>query len=206
VAVLLAYLPPDDAAKLLSELDPAFRVKVAKRIARLTRVDPTAIRQATALLEGKLRSSQASGATTLTGGTTAMAEILNHSDRSIEQQVLSEIEGDDQDLAEQIRAKLFTFDDVVMLDDKALQQIFRKMDAPTLALALKAPQLSAEALAKVRSNLSERVLTIIDEELEVMGAVRNSQINAAQAAVVRTARQLDAEGIIVISPDEEILP
>jgi flagellar motor switch protein FliG len=205
VAVLLAYLPPDDAAKLLSELDPAFRVKVAKRIARLTRVDPTAIRQATALLEGKLRNSQASGPTTLTGGTTAMAEILNHSDRSIEQQVLSEIEGDDQDLAEQIRAKLFTFDDVVKLEDKALQQIFRKMDAPTLALAMKGPQLSAEALAKIRGNLSERVITMIDEEIEVMGAVRNSQINAAQAAIVRTARQLDAEGIIVISPDEEML-
>jgi flagellar motor switch protein FliG len=205
VAVLLAYLPPDEAARLLSDLDPGFRVKVAKRIAKLTRVDPTAIRQATALLERKLRNSQSSGATTLTGGTTAMAEILNHSDRSIEQQVLTEIEGEDQDLAEQIRAKLFTFDDVVQLDDKALQQIFRKVDAPTLALAIKGPQLSPEAVAKVRSNLSERVIAMIDEEMEVMGAVRSSQINAAQAAVVRAARQLDAEGIIVIAPDGEVV-
>jgi flagellar motor switch protein FliG len=205
VAVLLAYLPPDEAARLLSDLDPAFRVKVAKRIAKLTRVDPTAIRQATALLERKLRNSQSSGATTLTGGTTAMAEILNHSDRSIEQQVLTEIEGEDQDLAEQIRAKLFTFDDVVKLDDKALQQIFRKVDAPTLALAIKGPQLSSEAVAKVRGNLSERVIAMIDEEMEVMGAVRGSQINAAQAAVVRAARQLDAEGVIVIAPDGEVV-
>jgi flagellar motor switch protein FliG len=205
VAVLLAYLPPEDAASLLSELDPAFRVKVAKRIARLTRVDPAAIRQATALLEGKLRNSGASGATTLTGGTTAMAEILNHADRSVEQQILSELEGDDQELAEQIRSKLFTFDDVVQLDDKALQQIFRKMDAPTLALAMKAPQLSPETLVKIRSNLSERVLTMIDEETEVMGAVRSTQINGAQAMIVRTARQLDAEGIIVIARDGEVV-
>jgi flagellar motor switch protein FliG len=205
VAVLLAYLPPEDAASLLSALDPAFRVKVAKRIAQLTRVDPVAIRQATALLVEKLRSSHAGASTTVAGGTTTMAEILNHSDRSIEQQVLGELEEDDQGLAEQIRAKLFTFDDVVKLDDKALQQIFRKVDAPTLALAMKGPHLSAEALAKIRANLSERVTGIIDEEMEVMGAVRNTQINAAQANIVRTARQLDAEGIIVIARDDEVV-
>ena len=205
VAVLLAYLPPEDAASLLSELDPAFRVKVAKRIARLTRVDPAAIRQATALLEGKLRNSKAGGTTTLTGGTTAMAEILNHSDRSVEQQILSELEGDDQELAEQIRSKLFTFDDVVQLDDKSLQQIFRKMDVSTLALALKGPQLTPDVLNRIRSNLSERVITMIDEEMEVMGTVRNSQINGAQAMIVRTARQLDAEGIIVIARDGEVV-
>ncbi len=205
VAVLLAYLPPEDAASLLSELDPAFRVKVAKRIARLTRVDPAAIRQATALLEGKLRNSKAGGTTTLTGGTTAMAEILNHSDRSVEQQILSELEGDDQELAEQIRSKLFTFDDVVQLDDKSLQQIFRKMDVSTLALALKGPQLTPDVLTRIRSNLSERVITMIDEEMEVMGTVRNSQINGAQAMIVRTARQLDAEGIIVIARDGEVV-
>jgi flagellar motor switch protein FliG len=205
VAVLLAYLPPEDAASLLSELDPAFRVKVAKRIAKLTRVDPAAIRQATALLEGKLRNSGSSGTTTLTGGTTAMAEILNHSDRSVEQQILSELEGDDQELAEQIRSKLFTFDDVVQLDDKSLQQIFRKMDVATLALAMKGPQLSPEILDRIRANLSERVTTMIDEEMEVMGAVRNTQINAAQAMIVRTARQLDAEGVIVIARDGEVV-
>jgi flagellar motor switch protein FliG len=203
VAVLLAYLPPEDAASLLSELDPTFRVKVAKRIAKLTRVDPTAIRQATALLEGKLRNSRASGATTLTGGATAMAEILNHSDRSVEQQILAELEGDDHELAEQIRSKLFTFDDVVTLEDKALQQIFRKVDASTLALALKGPQLSPDVLTRIRRNLSERVTTMIDEEMEVMGAVRSTQINAAQALIVRTARQLDAEGIIIIARDGE---
>jgi flagellar motor switch protein FliG len=205
VAVLLAYLPPEDAANLLSELDPEFRVKVAKRIARLTRVDPAAIRQATALLEGKLRNAGASSATTPTGGTDAMAEILNYADRSVEQQILGELEGDDKELAEQIRAKLFTFDDVVQLDDKSLQQIFRKMDVATLALAMKGPDLTPDALSRIRSNLSERVITMIDEEMEVMGAVRNSQINSAQSMIVRTARQLDAEGVIVIARDGEVV-
>jgi flagellar motor switch protein FliG len=94
---------------------------------------------------------------------------------------------------------------VVQLDDKSLQQIFRKMDVSTLALAMKGPQLSPDALARIRSNLSERVTVMIDEEMEVMGAVRNSQINSAQATIVRTARQLDAEGIIVIARDGEVV-
>jgi len=205
VAVLLAYLPPSEAANLLSVLDPAFRVKVAKRIALLTRVDPVAIRQATSLFAEKLRGSQFGGSTTVAGGTATMAEILNHSDRSIEQQVLSELEQDDQALVEQIRAKLFTFDDVIKLEDKSLQQIFRKLEVPTLALAMKEPRLSQEALAKIRSNLSERVTAMVDEELEAMGTVRGSQINAAQAIIVRTARQLDAEGVIVIAREDEVV-
>jgi len=205
VAVLLAYLPPGEAANLLSVLDPAFRVKVAKRIAQLTRVDPVAIRQATSLFAEKLRGAQVGGSTTMAGGTATMAEILNHSDRSIEQQVLKELEEEDSALVEQIRAKLFTFDDVIKLEDKSLQQIFRKLDAPTLALAMKEPRLSPEILAKIRSNLSERVTAMVDEELEAMGTVRGSQINAAQATIVRTARQLDAEGIIVIAREDEVV-
>jgi flagellar motor switch protein FliG len=205
VAVLLAYLPPEEAANLLGVLDPAFRAKVAKRIAQLTRVDPVAIRQATSLFADRLRDAQAGSLTTVAGGTTTMAEILNHSDRTIEQEVLAGLEADDQVLAEQIRAKLFTFDDVIKLDDKSLQQIFRKLDAPTLALAMKEPRLSADAMAKIRDNLSERVTAMVEEELEVMGAVRSSQINAAQASIVRMARQLDAEGIIVIAREDEVV-
>jgi flagellar motor switch protein FliG len=205
VAVLLAYLPPEDAAQMLSELDPAFRTRVATRIAKLTRVDPAAIRHATTLIEGRLRTSQVGGATALAGGATAIAEILNHSDRSVEQQILSELEGADQELADQIRAKLFTFDDVVALDDRALQQILRQVDAPTLALAMKGPQLSSEAVSKIRANLSERVTAMLDEEIEVLGAVRSSQVNTAQAAIVRAARQLDADGVIVIARDDEVV-
>lgn len=205
VAVLLAYLAPEDAAGLLSALEPGFRAKVAKKIAQLNRVDPVAVRHATSLLVGKLRNADAAGSTTVAGGSSVMAEILNHSDRSIEQQVLSEIELEDQALAEQIRAKLFTFDDVLKLEDKSLQHIFRRVDAQTLALAMREPSLSAEAIAKIRANVSERVSTMIEEEREVMGQVRATQINAAQASIVRVARKLDAEGVIVIARENEIV-
>jgi len=205
VAVLLAYLPPEDAANLLSALEPEFRVKVAKRIAQLNRVDPVAIRQATALLVERLSNADGASATTMAGGTTAMAEILNHSDRSIEQQVLGDLEREDESLVAQIRAKLFTFDDVMNLDDKSLQQIFRKLEAPILAMAMKDPQLSADTLGRIRANVSERVTTMIDEEIEVMGAVRSSQINVAQSTIVRAARQLDEEGVIVIGREDEVI-
>ncbi|MGA7835180.1 MAG: flagellar motor switch protein FliG [Acidimicrobiales bacterium] len=205
VAVLLAYLSPEDAAVLLSALEPSFRAKVAKKIAQLNRVDPVAVRHATALLVGRLRNADSGGSTTVAGGSSVMAEILNHSDRSIEQQVLAEIERDDQALAEQIRAKLFTFDDVLKLDDKSLQHIFRRADAPTLALAMREPSLTPEALARIRANVSERVNTMIEEEREVMGVVRALQINGAQASIVRIARRLDAEGVIVIARENEIV-
>lgn len=204
VAVLLAYLAPEDAASLLSALEPTFRAKVAKRIAQLTRVDPVAVRQATTLLVGQLRNVDSAGSTTVAGGSAVMAEILNHSDRTIEQEVLGEIEREDQALAEQIRARLFTFDDVLKLEDRSLQHIFRRSDAQTLALAMRDSQLSAEGLERIRANLSERINAMVDEELEVMGAVRTAQVNAAQSAIVRMARQLDAEGVIVIARENEV--
>jgi flagellar motor switch protein FliG len=204
VAVLLAHLPPEDAASVLRELDPVFRTKVATRIAKLSRVDPAAIRQAITLVEGKLRRAQSGGATAVAGGTAAIAEILNHADRAVEMQVLSDLEDNDRELADQIRAKLFTFDDLVGLDDRALQQVLRQIDPPTLALAMKG-QISPEATEKIRHNLSERVIAMLDEEIEVLGLVRSSQVHTAQAAIVRTARQLDAEGVIIIARDEEIV-
>lgn len=205
VAVILAYLPAGDAASLLSQLDPVFRLKVAKRIAQLTRVDPAAIRQATNLLVNKLRKTGAGSATTNTGGTAAIAEILNHADRNLQEKILEDISKEDQELAEQIRAKLFTFDDLMKLEERALQQIFRKADPQTLALALKTPNLNQETVIKIRQNLSERVVGMVDEELEVMGSVRTSQIGAAHASLIAMARQLDQEGIITIQGEDEVL-
>ena len=178
---------------------------MAKKIAQLNRVDPVAVRHATSLLVGKAPKRRRGGINDGRRGSSVMAEILNHSDRSIEQQVLSEIEKDDQALAEQIRAKLFTFDDVLKLEDKSLQHIFRRVDAQTLALAMREPSLSPDAVARIRANVSERVNAMIEEEREVMGQVRTTQINAAQATIVRVARKLDAEGVIVIARENEIV-
>ena len=205
VAVLLAHMRPEDAARIMAELPGEFRIKVARRIAQLERVDPAAVRQTTALIEAKLRSLHTVGALTVAGGASAIAEILNHSDRQTERQILGELEGEDSELVEQIRASLFTFDDVIALDARSLQQILRRVPTSTLATALKGAQLDADAMAHIRGNLTERGAQTLDEELEVLGAIRTSQVDAAQAEIVRTARELDAEGVIVIARNDEVV-
>jgi flagellar motor switch protein FliG len=205
VAVLLAHMRPEDAARIMAELPGEFRIKVARRIAQLERVDPAAVRQTTALIEAKLRSLHTVGALTVAGGASAIAEILNHSDRQTERQILGELEVHDSELVEQIRASLFTFDDVVALDARSLQQILRRVPTSTLATALKGAQLDSDAMAHIRGNLTERGAQTLDEELEVLGAIRTSQVDAAQAEIVRTARELDAEGVIVIARNDEVV-
>jgi flagellar motor switch protein FliG len=205
VAVLLAHMRPEDAARIMAELPGEFRIKVARRIAQLDRVDPAAVRQTTALIEAKLRSLHTVGALTVAGGASAIAEILNHSDRQTERQILGELETQDSELVEQIRANLFTFDDVIALDARSLQQILRRVPGATLAAALKGAQLDGAAMAHIRGNLTERGAQTLDEELEVLGAIRTSQVDAAQAEIVRTARELDAEGVIVIARNDEVV-
>jgi flagellar motor switch protein FliG len=205
VAVLLAHMRPEDAARIMTELPGEFRTKVARRIAQLDRVDPAAVRQTTALIEAKLRSLHTVGALTVAGGASAIAEILSHSDRQTERQILGELETQDSELVEQIRANLFTFDDVIALDARSLQQILRRVPASTLAAALKGAQLDADAMAHIRGNLTERGAQTLEEELEVLGAIRTSQVDAAQAEIVRTARELDAEGVIVIARNDEVV-
>jgi flagellar motor switch protein FliG len=205
VAVLLAHMKPEDAARIMAELPSDLQIKVTRRIAQLDRVDPAAVRQTTTLIEAKLRSLHAPGALTVAGGASAIAEILNYSDRQTERQILGELESQDSELVEQIRANLFTFDDVVALDARSLQQILRRVPSATLATALKGAQLDTDALAHIRSNLTERGVQALDEELEVLGAVRTSQVDEAQAEVVRTARELDAEGVIVIARNDEVV-
>ncbi len=206
VAVLFAYMRPEDAARFMSELPSEFRTKVARRIAQLDRVDPAAVRQTTSLIEAKLQSLHAVTATTVAGGAAAIAEILNHSDRSTERQILGELEQIDSALVEQIRANLFTFDDVLALEDRSLQQIFRRVPPSTLAVALKGAQLDDDTMQRLRTNLTERAAQNLDEELEVLGTIRTSQVDAAQAEVVRTTRELDAEGVITIARnDDEVI-
>ena len=205
VAVLLADMRPEDPARIMAELPGEFRIKVARRIAQLERVDPAAVRQTTALIEAKLRSLHTVGA--LDGGRwrSAIVEILNHSDRQTERQILGELESEDSELVEQIRASLFTFDDVIALDARSLQQILRRVPTSTLATALKGAQLDTDAMAHIRGNLTERGAQTLDEELEVLGAIRTSQVDVAQAEIVRTARELDAEGVIVIARNDEVV-
>jgi flagellar motor switch protein FliG len=131
------------------------------------------------------------------GGTQAVAEILNAVERSVEEEVLSEIEEESAQLAEEIRELMFVFDDVINLDDRAIREVLKEVSNEDLTLALKAA--SDELKQKFFNNLSERAANMIKEDLEIMGPVKLSEVEAAQQNIVKVVRRLEAEGRIVIA-------
>ena len=203
VAVVLAHMRPEDASRVLVALPDDARTDIVRRIALLGWVDPAAVRIATELIEGQLlertrpgvpgpRQAEADAAP----GADTIAQILSYSGRSAERQILTDLAADGGNLAQQIRDRMFTFDDVLGLDDVAIQQIVRRVPASVLAPALKDETLGPDAVARVRANLTERALSNLDEELEVIGSLPLETMEAAQAEVVQAARDLEAEGMI----------
>ncbi len=198
VAVVLAHLPAGDAAALMDVMPPEFRAEVVERIATMDRVAPEAISQAASVLASKLRGLGSQGSLA-PGGIPSLVEILNRADSSTEKQVLADLEARDRVLADAVRERMFTFEDALKLDDRTLQEVLRRVTISDLALALKGSGDDPEVLEKVKRNLSERAAQELDEEIEVMGPVRLSAVDAAQGNVVKAVRELEAEGAITIS-------
>lgn len=206
VAVLLAHLAPSEAATLLDKMPGEFRAEVVERIATMERVAPEAVSQAASVLAGKLGGAGSESSSTK-GGVAALVEILNRADSSTEKQVLNDLEERDHDLAEQVRELMFTFEDVLKLEDRILQEVLRKVSVSDIALAIKGSADDPEVLDKVKRNMSERAAQELAEELEVMGPVRLSAVDIAQRNVVHAVRELEAEGTITLtrSNDDEIM-
>jgi len=207
VAVVLAHMQPEDASRVLVALPDDARTDIVRRIALLGWVDPAAVRLATELIEAQIlertrpgvpspSESTEEGAPAPAPGAGTIAQILSYSGRSAERQILTDLAADGGDLARQIRARMFTFDDVLALEDVAIQQIVRRVPPSVLAPALKDGTLAPEAVARVRANLTERAMLNLDEELEVIGSLTVEEMEAAQAEVVQAARDLEAEGMI----------
>ncbi len=205
VAVILAHMPPDDGSLLLDAMPADFRAEVALRIATMDKVSPEAISAAAQQLANKLKGVGSSVASA-PGGIPTLVELLNRADGSTEKQVLAELDNRDPELAEAIRAKMLTFEDVMALDDKTLQSVLRKIQISELALAIKGTEANSEVSEKIKKNLSDRARTELAEEIEIMGQVRSSQVDSAQSSIVKAARELEAEGIITIArKNDEIL-
>ena len=205
VAVVLAHLPAEQAAAVLATMDDSARADVARRIATMGRVHPEAVDHVAVVLEQQLSALLRSGgaATAELGGVSTMVAILNQTDRSSEKQILADLEAADPELADEIRNELFVFDDITALDDRTLQLLLRNVVPKDLAVALKnAP---AELLATFTRNMSERAAQDLRDEIEVMGPTRLSQVEAAQSAVVRIVRQLEASGEIVMARGDDEL-
>jgi flagellar motor switch protein FliG len=201
VALVLAHLRPDRAAAIMSGLSPADRAEVAMRIATMEQASPDVIAVVAENLQRKATSVLTGGEYTQVGGVEPLVAILNRSDPGTEKQVLEELKDRDEALAEQVRSMMFTFDDIVLLEDKAVQLVLRQVEMGTLALALKG--VGDIVREKVEKNLSERMRETLAEESEVAGRVRMSQVQEARGAVVSVIRQLEETGQIVVRRDEE---
>lgn len=196
IALIMAYLDPDQAATILSSLPSERQAEVAKRIAEMDRTSPDVLREVERVLERKL-SSLVTQDFTAAGGVKAIVEVLNRVDRGTEKTIIETLEVDNPELTEEIKRLMFVFEDIVMLDDRSLQMVLRDVDTKDLSLALKAtPQ---EVAAKVYKNMSKRAGDMLREEIEFMGPVKIRDVEEAQQKIVNVIRTLEDKGEIVVS-------
>lgn len=196
IALIIAYLNPDQGAMILSALPQNIQAEVAMRIATLDRTSPEVIKEVERVLERKI-STLTSADYTAAGGTKSLVEVLNRVDRSTEKSILEALEEKNPDLAEEVKRLMFTFEDIILLDDRSLQQVLREIDSKDLALALKGA--NEDVKKKIFKNMSERAQTVLKEELEYMGPVRLRNVEEAQQRIVNTIRRLEETGEIVIA-------
>lgn len=196
IALVLSYLRPQQAAIILSALPPDKQVDVAMRIAQMDRTSSDVIKEVERILEKKL-SSVAMVDYTSAGGIEAVVDILNAADRGTERNILENLDIKDPELAEEIKKRMFVFEDLASLDNRSIQRILREVDNHQLALALKG---ASEDVANVLfSNMSKRMQEMIKEDMEFMGPVRLREVEEAQQAIVNIVRKLEDAGEIVIS-------
>ena len=196
IALILSYLAPEQAASVLSSLNPEVQARVVERIATMTMVSPDYIREAERILEHKLSSVDLAENMSV-GGVDTIVEILNSVDRSTEKGIMDSIEQDDPELAEEIRKKMFVFEDIVKLANLDMQRVIKEVDNDVLTIALKGA--SDEIAKKIYENISNRLQEMIKENMEYMGPVRVRDVEEAQQKIVGIIRRLEDAGEIQVS-------
>ena len=196
IALILSYLSPGQAALIISSLPPDRQADVAKRIAVMDRTSPDVIKEVESILESKL-ASLVNQDYTIIGGVDAVVDILNTVDRGTEKHIMETLEIDEPELADEIRKKMFVFEDILLLDDRSIQRVLRDVDNNDLAVSLKSS--NEEVKAAIFNNLSKRLASMIQEDMEFMGPVRMKDVEEAQQKIVNIIRKLEDSGEIVIS-------
>ncbi len=199
VALILAHLPAKFAAAVLAGLDAAMQGEVARRVATLEPTAPETVQRIEAALRERFGMVQRHSSRH--GGVAELAALLNQVDRGTERAIMSSLEQSNPELAEEVRALMFTFEDIVTLDDRSIQEVLRQVETSRLALALKG--VAQDVVNAIERNLSERARETLAEERDLLGPVRVSEVEAAQTEVVRRIRALEADGTIVISRGKE---
>ena len=196
IALILSHLPLSQAAIIVSSLPPDRQADVAKRIALMDRTSPDVVKEVEKVLESKL-SSLVNQDYTIIGGVDAVVDILNAVDRSTEKHIMETLEIEEPELADEIRKKMFVFEDILLLDDRAIQRVLRDVDNNDMALALKSA--NEQVQASIFNNMSKRLAVMIKEDMEFMGPVRMKDVEEAQQKIVNIIRKLEDSGEIVIS-------
>jgi flagellar motor switch protein FliG len=200
IALILAYLEPNKASIILQNLPHEVQSDVARRIATMDRTSPEVLREVERVLEKKLSTLSSEDYTTA-GGVESIVEILNLVDRASEKQIIEALEDEDPELAEEIKKRMFVFEDIVMLDDRAIQKVMREVDSQELAKALKS--VDTEVQDKIFRNMSKRAAGMLKEDMEYMGPVRLKDVEEAQQKIVSIIRHLEDTGEIVVARSGE---
>jgi flagellar motor switch protein FliG len=196
IALVVVHLPPEQASIVLSQLPPELHAEVIHRIAVMDRITPEVVGEVESILEAKF-NSLAKTEEAIAGGVKPVVDILKQVDRATEKSILGFLQKKDPALAEEIKNQLFTFEDIVLLDDAGVQALVQKVNREKLATALKTAE--DELKDKVFKNMSERARDQLREDIEYLGPVRLRDVENAQQEVVKAARQLEEEGKIIIA-------
>jgi len=196
IALILAHLAPQKASEILVGLPSQKQIEVVKRIANMEQTNPEVIKEVEQGLAYRL-SDIVSQTFEKAGGVESVAEILNLADRSTEKGIMEGLEAEDPDLVESIRRLMFVFEDILLVNDKGIQSVLKEVDNEELSLALKTA--SQELKDKIFKNMSERAAQLIQEDMQYMGPVRVSDVEAAQQKIVDIVRRLEDAGEIIIS-------
>jgi flagellar motor switch protein FliG len=201
IALVLAHLPAGLASNVLAGLGRDLQADVAHRIAVMDRTSPELIRQVESSLERRLSSLGLASDLSAVGGLRPLVEIINRADRGTEKMILEGLEQLDPELAEQVRSQMFMFEDLVSLDDRAIQLVLRQVQVNDIATALKG--VPDNVRTRVMQNMSERAALNLADEIEILGPVRLHVVEEAQAGIVRVIRQLEESGQILVGRGDE---
>lgn len=197
IALILSYLKPVQAAEILSSLEAEKQADVARRIAIMDRTNPEVVKEIELALEKRISSLMTSEFSEV-GGIDAIVEILNSVDRNTERNIMDTLEADSVELSEEIKKKMFVFEDLLSLDNRAIQTVLREdIDQRDIAVALKGA--STELQDILLNNMSKRMAAMIKEDIEFMGPVRRTEVEESQQKIVNIVRKLQETGQIVIA-------
>ena len=196
IAMILVHVTPEVASEILAELPDETRGEVGFRIATLDKIGSSMVDEVAKIFDEAIQESDES-VNVVKGGVDLMASILNELDGFSGEVILEKIDDSNPELAAAIKQKMFTFDDIVFVDNKGLQKVLRRVESQELAKALKAA--SSDVKAKVFSNMSERAGEMLREEIEVLGAVRMKDVEDAQNIITRAIQEMEEQGELVIA-------